>query len=243
MKYKFNVLVTGGAKGLGRDLCRWFADKGADVYVIDKTSKASLDSSFLLRLKDYYQIDLSDRYAIEDFVADCINNKIVFHILIVNAFPRYFKYFIEFSHEEISDFVNIAFTNHLFLMQVLLKKMIHRSFGRIFIIGSKSSFQGYSNGSLYCSLKKAYIGIYESLSRELRNTDADVTLSLIHPDAFSNIDGKEYKVYDKLLNKITKCIDTGIHSNKSNVYHVYLYKTRIMGSIRLVKAMIDLWKR
>ncbi|MGI5958386.1 MAG: SDR family oxidoreductase [Massiliimalia sp.] len=69
------VVVTGGAKGIGRCIAEEFKKQGAFVCVIDKAEG------------DHYVGDIGDKQVLEDFVAQVISQYGHVDILINNALP------------------------------------------------------------------------------------------------------------------------------------------------------------
>ncbi len=69
------VIVTGGAKGIGKCIADEFRKNNAHVYVIDKAQG------------DHYVGDLSEKAVLEEFAADVLSREDHIDILINNALP------------------------------------------------------------------------------------------------------------------------------------------------------------
>ena len=70
------VVVTGGARGIGKCICEKFREAGARVCIID------------LIENDYFTGDLSDKQALEEFAAKVISDHGRVDFLINNAAPK-----------------------------------------------------------------------------------------------------------------------------------------------------------
>lgn len=222
-----NVLITGGANGLGLEMSQWFISLKYNLFIIDKLPRSELPAILKDKIAGYFQIDLSSRDQIMEFLSEIKKEK-GFDVLVLNAFPRTFKNFIDFKFKEISDFTEIGFVHQMMICNTVLQWMEKKNFGRIIMIGSKSSFQGYSKGSLYCSLKMALIGIFDSLSRELKYSGKNITVSIIHPDSFSTNDGKKLKNYKTTIRKIFSCLNKILNGQISRQYYAMGLKSRLI---------------
>lgn len=230
------ILITGGASGLGKQIVLSL-QKNNSIDIIDKLSKDKLDQSILDNINDYYDIDLSDYQGINKFIE---SNNVNYDVLIINAFPRIFKNFEDFTIEEIFHFGNSAFINQIILINEIYKRMLMNNFGIIIIIGSKSHIKGYSSGSLYCSLKSAYDVFHESVSRELKQKNKNVFFSIIHPDSFSNISGSNINYF--IIQNVIKKIKDLISHPESKVIYVLNFKTRILVLVQIFQKMLKLFK-
>lgn len=236
------ALITGGAGGLGKELAFVLMDKGISVIVLDKFPQENLDDDYKSRLIKYISVDLSDLEAVKSTVEKYfINESLRIDILIINAFPRVFKNFQYFKDHEIIDFVNAAFTSQLILVNHFLNKMIENGFGRIIIISSKSAIQGYSTGSLYCSLKAAWITFHESIAKELRTCPKNICITTICPDSFSDQQGKRHTQYEHIMKAVKKIVLKAISGNGSRIYFPAAFRTKFVLSSQLFRKLIKLW--
>ena len=217
------ALVTGVSKGLGRELCLILSSLGYEVHGISRTDKALLDQKLSETLSDYYQIDLAEKNAIEQFIN---KNSESFDLFILNASDRSFKFFSKFEGNEIESLINCSFTHQLLILNHVLKGMSVNNKGYIMIISSKSGLKGYSSGSLYCAVKSAWITFHESLSRELKGSGIKV-LTII-PDSFSDRNGNKTPFFHKNISRIHKLLLNVEKINKSKLIYSLRLKTRIL---------------
>lgn len=238
MKNK-TVLITGGAKGLGKELSLLLIEKGYSVIVVDKVNPEDLQPGFRLKLLDYFQLDLADTHAVLEFIRHHFSeNELLIDILIMNAFPRLFKAFQDFKDPEIISFVNAAFLNQLLMAHIIVKKMIENDFGRIVAINSKSHVFGYSSGSLYCSMKSAWMTFHESLAKELLLSKKNVSMTTICPDSFADTDGNKLRHYDFVVNAVKKQMMAALSRKKSSIANALTLKTRCIMTYQLFKKII-----
>lgn len=241
MKEK-TALITGGAGGLGKELAMMLMDKGISVVVLDKIPQENLDDDYKSRLKKYIALDLSDLDAVKNSVKGYfIKEAVSVDILIINAFPRVFNNFSDYKDLEIIRFVNTAYTSQLIFANHFLNKMIETGFGRIIIISSKSGIQGYSSGSLYCSLKAAWITFHESVERELSTFSKDLTITTICPDSFSDQQGNRSRQHDYIVGAVKKIVLKAIFHNSSGIYYPATLWTKLILSLQLLRKLLKLW--
>ncbi len=236
------ALITGGFSGLGKELALTLINYGVAVVVIDKVPKEKLDNEYVARLKKYIELDLSDLDATKSSIEQYfMTEQLVIDIFIINAFPRIFNDFIKFNDLEIIQFVNTAFSSHLVFANYFLKKMLAVNYGRIIIISSKSAIQGYSSGSLYCSLKAAWIIFHECLQKELNNSNKNVTITTICPDSFSDLENNKNSQYEYILCAIKKRVIKAISHKSSKLLFITTFKTKIILSLQILEKLIKLW--
>ena len=202
------ILITGGAQGLGRYLAEHLFKLGHSIIILDIRSFERIPDSYGALMQDYYEVDLSDLMAAENILNIIIQKYKGIDVLINNASIRLFKNYLDFSDSEIERYINVNFKTPILLMKKLFPIMKKNGYGRIINISSKSGFSGYSSGSMYCSTKGALIKFSEAFGRELNVHNDNVTVNVICPDSFRTIGGEKLKGYDRIINIITKVVDS-----------------------------------
>lgn len=222
-----NILITGGVRGLGREMSDFLSGKGNNIIIIDLEPDNNFDADFRRKYK-YYRFDLNNYKDIKSLTEKITNECGNIDVLINNASLKSFKHFNEFNESEIINYVNVNLTSLYLITLHILGNMLKNNFGRIINISSVSAYKGYSTGSLYCSMKSSLLTFNESVSRELNVTKKNVTLNTICPDSFMKISGEKLKYYGKIANKI-KTIAFNIINTKVNgeIYNVLSNKSKI----------------
>ncbi len=215
-----NVLITGGAGGLGKEIALMLLKQGHSVIILDRAPKQSVPGEYLAQLYDYLQVDLADLDMLRQILDDFKAKQVRIDILIANAAPRVFKHFKDFTNQEIIQLTHASFTAHAIIINGLLPSMLHHNFGRIVTIGSKSGVLGYSSGSMYCSFKSALITFHESLEKELESYERNVTITTICPGSFSDTHGRPLSQYGFIVHHLKKQILKAICSKYSRLLFV-----------------------
>lgn len=234
------VLITGGARGLGKEITISLINAGYKVIVWDKTAKDQIDASYLTKLEDYVQVDLADL----DQARQCLITSIQIRpvdVLILNASPRVFNHFIQFDSSDILLLTQAAFIGPAMILHDVCSQMIENGYGRIIIINSKSAVRGYSSGSLYCSYKSAWLALHESLEKELKSYAKNVTITTLCPDSFSDTDGRRLSGYQYITGNIIRHILQSFESTGSRIIFVATFHSRLSAALQYCIKIIKVF--
>lgn len=152
---KKNVLITGGTRGIGLALKNKLIKKNYNVFYTGTKNK---------KIKNFLQLDLNDSNSIDIFKKKI--EKIDIDILIINSGINIIKNFLEFKSSEIMSVVNINFLNNLGIIQLILKNMIKKKYGRIVLISSIWGEKPAKMRSIYSFTKKSLQFLCKSISSE-----------------------------------------------------------------------------
>ena len=101
------IVITGGAKGIGRCIAEQFKEEGAHVCVIDKAPG------------DHYVGDIADRMVLESFADSVINTYGRVDVLVNNALPL-MKGIGECSYEEFAYALSVGITAPFYLTKLFV---------------------------------------------------------------------------------------------------------------------------
>lgn len=160
------VLVTGGARGIGRAICEAMAEAGAKVAVADlreedavATAKAIGGRAVTLDVTRFDEITTRVK-EVEDALGGIdilVNNAGVFNMASID------KITVEDYRRQYD--VNLGGT--IFACQAVVPAMRRRGGGSIINFSSQAGRRGEPNIALYCSTKAAVISVTQSLALEL----------------------------------------------------------------------------
>lgn len=171
-----NAVVTGGSRGLGKEIAVGFAKAGANVAIVSRTACPEL----ILELEEMdvkaisIPFDIGNITAHQQLVKD-INEKLgSIDILVNNAGVQKRHPSIDFPQED-WDFVMNVNANAVFSMcQQFGKSMLERGAGKIINIASLLSFQGGLNVPAYAASKGAVMQFTKSLANEWASKGVNV---------------------------------------------------------------------
>lgn len=171
LKFDFqnkNVVITGGARGIGLQLTRQFLEAGATVSVWEyssesmATAKAEL-ASFADRLH-FQQVDVS-KFASVEAAAENLPFKV--HILINNAGITRDKSFGKMTSEDFQSVIDTNLTGVFNCTKSLLPKFAETPDKRIISISSVVALYGNFGQTNYVAAKAGVIGMTKTWAREL----------------------------------------------------------------------------
>lgn len=236
-----NILITGGSSGLGLEISLSYLKRGFKVFILDlKPPDVDLVKDYSNNV-EFSFVDLSNYNNVISFISN--NQHIISNVdhLVLNAAPRIFKELANFEMSEIINLINASFTSSTILLHQILQKMIGRTEGSIIIISSKSGLKGYSTGSIYCSMKSAWITFHESLIRELKKSSG-VSINTICPDSFSTIAGDKLSGYEITLKKILKILEGIEKNNNSKLHFPVSTKTKMVLIFNYLQKILNIVK-
>lgn len=214
-----NVLITGGASGIGKLMGRIALEKGASCLIIWDINLSSIEKA-KEELGKYgkvmgYIADVSDNDAVisayNKTIADCGN----IDILINNAgIVTSNKTFDKQTAEEITRTININTIAPMLVARAVLPDMLRRNRGHICNITSAGGMLGNPKMSVYGASKWGAIGWSESMRIELQGSKSNVHVTTVAPYYINTgmFDGVTSKVFPILepefvAKKVVKAIE------------------------------------
>jgi all-trans-retinol dehydrogenase (NAD+) len=180
-----NILITGGANGIGRLMALRLAKLGGNIILAD-INKENLDS-VVKEIEENggkvkgYVCDLSNREDTFAFIEKVNNDYDGVDILINNAGIVNGKGFVETSIDEIEKAFRINTLAHFWLIKGFIDGMVKRNRGHIVTISSAAGIIGVKKLSDYCSSKFAVFGLTESLRVEFKAAKLNIKTTIVSP--------------------------------------------------------------
>ena len=179
-----NVLITGGASGIGKIIARKMLENMANVIIWDINQSNINDTikeySNLGNIYGYY-VDISNINEVENS-ADKVKKEIgVVDVLINNAGIVVGKYFMDHSVSDIQSVMNVNTNAPMYVTLQFLEGMLNQNSGHICNIASSAGFITNPKMSVYAASKWAVIGWSDSLRLEMQQMKKNVKVTTIMP--------------------------------------------------------------
>jgi NAD(P)-dependent dehydrogenase (short-subunit alcohol dehydrogenase family) len=173
-----HALVTGGGRGIGREVAAALARAGATVTIIGR-HRATLDEAVSAGAAHFAGVaDVADRSALQAAVAAAAARQPV-DVLIANAGIAESAPFMKSDARLFARMMDVNFLGVVHSIQAVLPSMRDRPYGRIVAVASTAGLKGYPYVSAYVAAKHAVVGLVRSLALELATTH--VTVNAVCP--------------------------------------------------------------
>jgi 3-oxoacyl-[acyl-carrier protein] reductase len=180
------AIVTGAGKGIGREICFLFAEKGVKIVAAARTNSdieglvrhiESQGGEALAVPTDIRKSEEADR-----LISSALRRFGNIDILVNNAGVGTFANVVDLSDWEWNSQIDTNLTGMFYCTRAALKEMLKSGKDKIrhiINIASLASTAGFRGGAAYCASKFGVIGLTESLMLEVR--DHNIKVSLILP--------------------------------------------------------------
>ena len=176
-----NVLITGGAGGIGAEIVKSMHSLGANIIISGSNEEklANFSNQFSSPLL-YFPADLSKLNDIEQLVEKTLekfNNKL--DILINNAGITKDNLTLRMKDSDWNDVINLNLNSTFYLTKFFLKYMIKSRYGRIINISSVVGSSGNLGQANYSASKAGIEGMSKSIALEVASRN--ITINCVAP--------------------------------------------------------------
>lgn len=179
-----NILITGGASGIGKLMAEIALKKGAAIILWDINEKVlSAVANELEQYGKVYKIvvDLNQKTSIDHAFSETLALKIPIHILINNAGIVVGKYFHEHSAEDIFRTMQINGNAPMYLTHLFLPILEKNLEAHICNIASSAGLISNPKMSVYAASKWAVLGFSDSLFIEMKKLKKNIHITTVTP--------------------------------------------------------------
>lgn len=182
-----NVLITGGAQGIGKLLGEKCLKEGANNLIIWDVNQINIDQTLAYFTHMGYSnvhafcVDVSENNDIEKAATEVLLEIGNVDILFNNAGIVVGKMFWEHTAEDIDRTIQINVNGVLHTTRVFIKEMIQQKRGHIINISSAAGIISNKKMSAYLASKWAVRGWSDSLRMELESLGGDLHVTTVCP--------------------------------------------------------------
>ena len=178
LPHSLHAVVTGGARGIGREIASRLMQTDHIVTVLGRDS-AALDEAVAKGAARFALVaDVTDQAAVKAAISQAAARQPI-DILIANAGTAVSAPFARSDAALFARMMDVNFMGVVHSIQAALPSMRERPSGRIVAISSTAGLKGYPYVSAYAAAKHAVIGLVRSLALELAATR--VTVNAVCP--------------------------------------------------------------
>lgn len=166
------VIVTGGSRGIGANICEGLANDGAHVILnYNKSEKKALDIKEKLAVNginiEIFKADVTKRNEVKSLIDYCIEKYGRIDVLVNNAGISQIKLFTDLTDEDWQNMIQTNLTSCFYTSQEVAKYMINQKEGCIINISSIWGSVGASCEVHYSAAKAGLDGMTKALAKEL----------------------------------------------------------------------------
>lgn len=198
---KLNILITGGSKGIGKNIAINFLNEGHNVIITYKNSYKDA-----LEMKNMgifiYQLDVIKNDECKKVLQNIINDFTKIDVLINNAGILKNELFHKMSYEKWHDVINTNLISIYNITHPIINNMLEYNDGKIINISSIYGLKGSKGQSNYCASKFGIIGFTKTLALEYGRKNIltnCICPGMVNTDMIKEINNK---IVDKVLDTI-----------------------------------------
>ncbi len=193
------VLVTGGTRGIGKQIALDFLNHGANVIITGTSKKSNLNKKYT-----YLSVDFSNKKSLDSFIKKISSLKI--DILINNAGVNIIKPIESVDLKDYDKLFDINLKAPYFICKEVCKTMKENNGGKIINISSIWSKISKPNRTLYTASKNAIVGLTQTLALEFALNN--ILVNSVSP-GFTNTELTRKSLTDEEVRSLTKQIPLG----------------------------------
>jgi 3-oxoacyl-[acyl-carrier protein] reductase len=175
------VVVTGGARGIGRALSQFFAGAGATLAVADVAAAALAEVTTALEGAIPLEIDVSDPEAVAAGVADVVERTGRLDVVVNNAGILRDRVVWKLTDDDWQAVLGVHLTGTFNMTRAAIPTMREQGYGRIVNVTSYTGLHGNVGQANYAAAKAGIIGFTRTTAKELARFG--ITVNAISPNA------------------------------------------------------------
>jgi len=165
------ALITGGARGIGKEIALLFAKQGANIAICDvelqEAQKTASQIQGLGRESMVFKADVTDSANVQDMVDKILDKFKKLDILINNAGITKDNLILRMSEEDWDKVIAVNLKGAFICTKIASKVMLKQRSGKIVSLSSIIGVMGNPGQANYAASKAGIIGLTKSVAKEL----------------------------------------------------------------------------
>jgi len=215
-----NVVVTGGASGIGQATATRFVEEGCNVCVFDRSAEARARvARELPGLTAAIDVDVSNMEQVQAAFAEAIERMGSVDVLINNAGISIRHDFLDITPEKWDQVLGVNLTGVFYVAQTAARHMMTRGSGVILNTASTAGSTGYPHYADYSASKGGVIALTLAMALELAPV---IRVNAISPGyVLTPMQRAEYT--DAMLNGVNRKIPMGRHAKPEELAALFAF--------------------
>jgi len=240
------VVITGGARGIGRATAAALIAHGAKVAIGDiEAPLAERTAEELGAGTIGLPLDVTDRASFETFLDEVDSRLGPVGVLINNAGIMPIGPFVEETDATALRMVDINLHGVIFGSKLALERFRARGRGHLVNIASAAGKAGFAGGATYCATKHAVVGLSEALRAELHGSGIDVSVVMpvvVHTELGSGLpETRGFKAVEP--EDVAASIVEALQTGRFEVYVPKSVRVIVRGNALLPRAVMEAFGR
>jgi 3-oxoacyl-[acyl-carrier protein] reductase len=174
-----NAIVTGGTRGIGREIARTLAQNGANIAINYRKYNEEVES-LIEELKSFgvkvvaCKCDVSNEEEVINFIKEVKDKFESIDILVNNAGITKDGLIIRMSEKDFDDVIDVNLKGTFNTTKAVSSIMVKQRYGKIINISSVVGVAGNAGQCNYAASKAGVIGFSKSVARELAARNINV---------------------------------------------------------------------
>lgn len=193
-----HVVVTGGSRGIGENMAREFARRGAKVTLVARNVDALNRVAAEINGKAVVA-DLTDDSVVDTLIENIERDYGPIDVLVNNAGLETSTAFAVEDDREIRTVSRVNLEVPLMLTRHVLPGMLARKSGHLVFVSSLAGTAGFPGMSVYGATKAGILNFVNGLSRELKATNINITVlspGPVNTDMWDAIEDRKSSIQD-----------------------------------------------
>jgi 3-oxoacyl-[acyl-carrier protein] reductase len=207
MRLKGKVaLVTGGAQGIGRQICLTFASEGADIIIgdvnLEQAKKCKQEIEALGRKAEAVELDVTDYPKAQNTMNKILDKFKKIDILVNNAGVTRDNLILRMSESEWETVIKVNLAGTFNCIKAVARIMLKQKSGKIINIASVIGLIGNVGQANYSASKAGIIALTKTAAKELASRN--ISVNAVAPGYIQTqmTEGLPEEIKTKMLSRI-----------------------------------------